>query len=37
MIVYKAKKQQFVNDVINNCIADKVDEAFYVHLGRHTS
>lgn len=37
MIVYKAKKEQFVKDVLNNCIADKVDAAFYAHLGRHTS
>lgn len=37
MIVYKAKKEQFVNDVLNNSIADKVDAAFYAHLGRHTS
>ncbi len=37
MIIYKATKKQFVEDVFNNTIADNIDEAFYEHLGRHTS
>lgn len=37
MIIYKATKKQFVNDVFNNTIADNINQAFYEHLGRHTS
>jgi len=37
MIIYRATKKQFVDDVFNNTIADNIDEAFYEHLGRHTS
>ena len=37
MIIYRATKKQFVNDVFNNTIADNIDEEFYKHLGRHTS
>lgn len=37
MIIYRATKKQFVEDVFNNTIADNIDEAFYEHLGRHTS
>ena len=37
MIIYRATKKQFVDDVFNNTIADNIDEAFYKHLGRHTS
>ena len=37
MIIYRATKKQFVTDVFNNTIADNIDEAFYEHLGRHTS
>ena len=37
MIIYRATKRQFVDDVFNNTIADNIDEAFYEHLGRHTS
>lgn len=37
MNIYRATKQQFVEDVFNNTIADNIDEAFYEHLGRHTS
>ena len=37
MIIYRATKQQFVEDVFNNTIADNIDEAFFEHLGRHTS
>ena len=37
MIIYTATKKQFVDDVFNNTIADNIDEAFYEHLGRHTS
>ena len=37
MIIYKATKKQFVDDVFNNTIADNIDNAFVEHLGRHTS
>ena len=37
MIIYRATKKQFVTDVFNKTIADNIDEAFYEHLGRHTS
>ena len=37
MIIYKATKRQFVEDVFNNTIADNIDSAFVEHLGRHTS
>ena len=37
MIIYKATKRQFVSDVFNDVIADNIDQAFYEHLGRHTS
>lgn len=37
MIVYRATKRQFLNDVFNDTIADDIDYAFYAHLGRHTS
>lgn len=37
MIIYRATKKQFVDDVFNNTIASNIDEAFYEHLGRHTS
>lgn len=37
MIVYHATKRQFINDVFNDTIADNIDNAFYAHLGRHTS
>ncbi len=37
MIIYRATKKQFVEDVFNNTITDNIDEAFYEHLGRHTS
>ena len=37
MIVYHATKKQFVQDVFDNTIADDIDNAFYAHLGRHTS
>lgn len=37
MIIYKATKKQFVDDVFNDVIADNIDNAFYEHLGRHTS
>lgn len=37
MIVYHATKQRFVDDVFNDTIADDIDDAFYAHLGRHTS
>ena len=37
MIIYRATKKQFVDDVFNNTIADNIDSAFVEHLGRHTS
>jgi len=37
MIIYRATKKQFVDDVFNNTIADNIDNAFVDHLGRHTS
>ena len=37
MIVYHATKRQFINDVFDDTIADNIDNAFYAHLGRHTS
>jgi DUF2075 family protein len=37
MIIYRATKKQFVDDVFNDTIADNIDSAFVEHLGRHTS
>ena len=37
MIIYKATKRQFVDDVFNGVISDNIDSAFVEHLGRHTS
>ena len=37
MIIYRATKKEFVDDVFNNTIADNIDQAFVEHLGRHTS
>lgn len=37
MIVYHANKKGFINDVFNGTIADDIDHAFLLHLGRHTS
>lgn len=37
MIVYRESKAGFVRDVFNNTIADEIDNAFLLHLGRHTS
>lgn len=37
MIIYRATKKQFVDDVFNNTIANNIDNAFLEHLGRHTS
>lgn len=37
MIIYRATKKQFIDDVFNNTIADNIDNAFVEHLGRHTS
>lgn len=37
MIVYRESKAGFVSDVFNNTIADEIDKAFLLHLGRHTS
>lgn len=37
MIIYRATKKQFVEDVFYDTIADNIDSAFVEHLGRHTS
>ena len=37
MIVYHASKKEFINDVFNGTIADDIDHAFLLHLGRNTS
>ncbi len=37
MIIYHASKKGFINDVFNGTIADEIDNAFFAHLGRHTS
>lgn len=37
MIVYHESKEEFINDVFNGVITDKIDKAFISHLGRHTS
>lgn len=37
MIVYHASKKVFLDDVFNGTIADDIDYAFVLHLGRHTS
>lgn len=37
MIVYHASKKRFIDDVFNGTIADDIDNAFVMYLGRHTS
>jgi DUF2075 family protein len=37
MIIYHATKKQFIKDVFDDTIADNIDNAFFAHLGRHTS
>ena len=37
MIVYQSTKEGFLEDVLNNEIDTKINQAFYDHLGRHTS
>lgn len=37
MIVYHRSKAGFIRDVFNNTIADEIDNAFLMHLGRNTS
>ena len=37
MIIYRATKKQFVDDVFNDTIADNIDSSFVEHLRRHTS
>ena len=37
MIVYQSNKNGFIQDVLLNQIDTKIHEAFYMHLGRHTS
>ena len=37
MIIYRATRKRFLQDVFNDTIADDIDDAFFAHLGRHTS
>ena len=37
MIVYQSTKEGFLEDVLLNEIDTKINQAFYDHLGRHTS
>lgn len=37
MIVYQSTKEGFLEDVLRNEIDTKINQAFYDHLGRHTS
>ena len=37
MIVYQSTKEGFLDDVLRNEIDTKINQAFYDHLGRHTS
>ena len=37
MIVYRESKSGFIRDVFQGTIADEIDNAFLLHLGRHTS
>jgi len=37
MIVYQSTKNGFLQDVLSNEIDTKIHEAFFTHLGRHTS
>lgn len=37
MIIYHSNKKGFIDDVFNGTIADDIDHAFLLHLGRHTS
>ncbi len=37
MIVYQSTKEGFLDDVLHNEIDTKINQAFYDHLGRHTS
>lgn len=37
MIVYQSTKEGFLDDVLHNEIDTKINQAFFEHLGRHTS
>ena len=37
MIVYQSTKRGFASDVLNGEISDKIEDAFFEHLGRRTS
>jgi len=37
MIVYQSNKYGFIQDVLSSEIETKIHDAFYMHLGRHTS
>lgn len=37
MIVYSSTKTGFSQDILNGVLVDKIEDAFFAHLGRHTS
>ena len=37
MIVYSSTKTGFSQDILDGVLVDKIEEAFFAHLGRHTS
>lgn len=37
MIVYSSTKNGFSQDILNGVLVDKIEDAFFAHLGRHTS
>ena len=37
MIVYSSTKNGFSQDILDGVLVDKIEDAFFAHLGRHTS
>ena len=37
MIVYSSTKSGFSKDIFDGVLTDKIENAFFTHLGRHTS
>lgn len=37
MIVYSSTKTGFSQDILDGVLVDKIEDAFFAHLGRHTS
>ena len=37
MIVYSSTKNGFSRDILDGVLVDKIEDAFFAHLGRHTS